>query len=70
MNPQGIANKPEQNLSIESGGTLTAVGWTSRHKIFSPPVEAELFFLTSLFIELIELIVSIRVGIPTEVNAL
>jgi len=54
MNPQGIANKPEQNLSIESGGTLTAVGWTSRHKIFSPPVEAELFFLTSLFIELTE----------------
>src|SRR3979490_2631384 len=52
MNPQGIANKPEQNLSIESGGTLTAVDWTSRHKIFSPPVEAELFFLTSLFIEL------------------
>src|ERR1700732_1091602 len=50
MNPTGIANKPEQNLSIESGGTLTAVGWTSRHKI-SPPVEAELFFLTSLFIE-------------------
>src|SRR3981189_569325 len=55
MNPQGIANKPEQNLSIESGGTLTAVGWTSRHKIFSPPVEAELFFLTSLFIELTEM---------------
>jgi hypothetical protein len=54
MNPTGMANKPEQTLSIESGGTLTAVGWMSRHKIFSPPVEAELFFLTSLLIELIE----------------
>ena len=41
------------------GGTLTAVGWTSRHKIFSPPVEAELFFLTSLFIELTDLVVGL-----------
>ena len=32
---------------------LQTVGWISR-KIFSSPVEAELFFLTSLFIELIE----------------
>jgi hypothetical protein len=54
MNPTGMANKPEQNLPSESGSTFTAVGWISRQKIFSPPVEAELFFLTSLFIELID----------------
>jgi hypothetical protein len=54
MNPTGMENKPEQNLPSESGSTFTAVGWISRPKIFSPPVEAELFFLTSLFIELIE----------------
>jgi hypothetical protein len=54
MKPKAMAIKPEQNLPSESGGTLTAVGWISRQKIFSPPVEAELFFLTSLFIELIE----------------
>jgi hypothetical protein len=36
-------NQPERNLSTQSGGTLTAVGWMSRQKIFSPPVEAELF---------------------------
>src|SRR3979411_162456 len=34
------------------------VGWISRHKSSRLPVEAELFFLTSLFIELIEEIVS------------
>jgi hypothetical protein len=43
MKLKGMAIKPEQNLSNESGGTLTAVGWISRQKIFSPPVEAELF---------------------------
>jgi hypothetical protein len=40
------------------------VGWISRQKIFSPPVEAELFFLTSLFIELIDLVVSVANGLP------
>ena len=49
--PQGWKTNQEQNLSSESGGTLTAVGWPSRQKSSRPPVEAELFFLTSLFIE-------------------
>ena len=55
-----MANKPEQkqNLPSESGGTLTAVGWISRPKSSRSPVETELFFLTSLFIELIDLILS------------
>jgi len=34
---------------------LSTVGWRSRHKIARPPVEEEGFFLTSLFIELIDL---------------
>src|ERR1700730_17276878 len=51
--PHRDGKQPEQNLSSESGGTLTAVGWISRQKSSRPPVEAELFFLTSLLIELI-----------------
>jgi hypothetical protein len=52
MNPTGMANKPEPNLSLEPRGTLTDSGLDLEKQIFSPPVEAELFFLTSLFIEL------------------
>ncbi len=54
----GIATLAEENY--EHGlqaklphGSETTVGWISRHKP-RPPVEAELFFLTSLFIELID----------------
>jgi hypothetical protein len=54
MNPTGMANTPEQNLSLEPRGTLTNSGLDVEKQILSPPVEAELFFLTSLFIELID----------------
>src|SRR6267378_1693536 len=45
----------KQNLPRKSRGTLT-VKWTgSRDKIFSPSGRGRTFFLTSLFIELIEM---------------
>jgi hypothetical protein len=66
MNSTGMANKPEQNLPSESGGTLTAVGGTSRHKSSPLPVEAEFFFLTSIFIELTDVIlVCSQMGLTT-----
>jgi hypothetical protein len=54
MNPTGMANKPEQK-PLERTERHSYRQWAgSRDKILSPPVEAELFFLTSLFIELTE----------------
>src|ERR1700675_2418183 len=53
MNLTGTANKPEQNLSHKSRGTLTEKWAGSRDKIFSPG-RGGAFFLTSLFIELID----------------
>src|ERR1035438_4178681 len=45
----------KQNLSRKSRGTLTVVKWAgSRDKIFSPSGRGRTFFLTSLFIELID----------------
>jgi hypothetical protein len=54
MNLAGMANKPEQNLSHKSRGTLTEKWAGSRDKIFSPSGRGGAFFLTSLFIELID----------------
>jgi hypothetical protein len=44
----------KQNLSRKSRGTLTVKWAGSRDKIFSPSGRGRTFFLTSLFIELIE----------------
>src|SRR5450755_1427579 len=45
----------KRNLSRKSRGTLTVVKWAgSRDKIFSPSGRGRTFFLTSLFIELID----------------
>jgi hypothetical protein len=44
----------KQNLSRKSRGTLTVKWAGSRDKIFSPSGRGITFFLTSLFIELIE----------------
>jgi hypothetical protein len=54
MKPTGMVNKPEQNLSSESRGTLTVSGLDLETKIFSASGRGGAFFLTSLFIELIE----------------
>src|SRR4030081_1046865 len=43
-----LANKPEQNLSHKSRGTLTEKWAGSRDKIFSPSGRGGAFFLTSL----------------------
>jgi len=53
MKPKGMANQPEQNLSMESGGTPTESGLEVETKIFSASGRGRTFFLTSLFIELI-----------------
>jgi len=53
MNPTGMANKPEQKPLGRTERHSYRQWAGSRDKILSPPVEAELFFLTSLFIELI-----------------
>src|SRR6266849_6676834 len=45
----------KQNLSRKSRGTLTVKWAGSRDKIFSPSGRGRTFFLTSLFIELIDL---------------
>jgi len=55
MNPQGWPTTQSQNLSLAPTGPLTDSGLDLEKQILSPPVEAELFFLTSLFIELIDL---------------
>jgi hypothetical protein len=39
---------------------LQTVGWISRPKSSRPPVKAELFFLTSLFTELIDWVVGVN----------
>src|ERR1035438_3799215 len=44
----------KQNLSRKSRGTLTVKWAGSRDKIFSPSGRGSTFFLTSLFIELID----------------
>src|ERR1039457_1744649 len=44
----------KQNLSRKSRGTLTVKWAGSRDKIFSPSGRGRTFFLTSLFIELID----------------
>jgi hypothetical protein len=54
MNPTGMANKPEPKPLARTERHSYRQWAGCREKIFSPPVEAELFFLTSLFIELID----------------
>src|ERR1700730_4336063 len=49
-----MAKQPEQNLSSESGGTLTVSGLDLETTIFSSSGRGRSFFLTFLFIELIE----------------
>jgi hypothetical protein len=49
-----MANRPQRTLSSESGGTLTGSGLDLETKIFSASGRGGTFFLTSLFIELIE----------------
>jgi hypothetical protein len=47
--------KPSRAKSLANPGMLVeTVGWISRHKSSRPPVEGGVFFLTSLFIELID----------------
>src|SRR5271163_3177282 len=50
----GYANKPQRTLSSESRGALTGSGLDLETKIFSASGRGGTFFLTSLFIELIE----------------
>src|ERR1039458_5947767 len=57
MKPTGRADKPEQNPSTEIGGALTESGLDLETKIFSASGRGRTFFLTSLFIELIDKIV-------------
>jgi hypothetical protein len=54
MKPEGMANKPEQNLSSESRGTLTDSGLDLETKILSASGRGGAFFLTSLFMELVD----------------
>jgi hypothetical protein len=54
MKPAGMANQPEQNLSTESRGTRPDSGLYLETKIFSASGRGGAFFLTSLFIELID----------------
>jgi kynureninase len=54
MKPKGMANQPEQNPSIESRGTPTESGLDVETKVFSASGRGRTFFLTSLFIELID----------------
>jgi len=49
-----MANQPEQNLSSKSRGTLTDSGLDLETQIFSASGRGRSFFLTSLFIELID----------------
>src|SRR5271169_4359140 len=55
MKPTGWANKPEPNLSSAIEGALTVSGLDLETKIFSASGRGRGFFLTSLFIELIDL---------------
>jgi hypothetical protein len=59
MKPKGMANQPEQNLSIESRGTPTESGLDVETKIFSASGRGGVFFLTSLLIELIDWVVGV-----------
>jgi hypothetical protein len=54
MEATGMEATQKRNLSRKSRGTLTVKWAGSRDKIFSPSGRGRSFFLTSLFIELIE----------------
>jgi hypothetical protein len=54
MKATEMENRPQRTRSSESGGTLTGSGLDIETKIFSASGRGGTFFLTSLFIELIE----------------
>src|SRR5229473_3408211 len=54
MKATEMANKHRRTLSSKSRGTLTGSGLDLETKIFSASGRGRTFFLTSLFIELIE----------------
>src|SRR5450631_4498267 len=54
MEATGTEATQKRNLSRKSRGTLTVKWAGSRDKIFSPSGRGRTFFLTSLFIELID----------------
>jgi hypothetical protein len=54
MKATDMANKPNEPSRANRGAHSQAVGWISRQTSSRRPVEGETFFLTSLFIELIE----------------
>src|SRR5882757_10633276 len=64
MKATDMANKPQRTLSSESRGTLTGSGLDLETKIFSASGRGGNFFLTSLFIELIELSTPTSAGYP------
>jgi hypothetical protein len=68
MNPTGMANKPEPKPLARTERHSYRQWAGSREKIFSPPVEAELFFLTSLFIELLDTLPAQRKMVLSEIG--
>jgi hypothetical protein len=54
MKPEGMANKPEPNLSSESRAHLQTAGLDLETKILSASGRGGAFFLTSLFMELVD----------------
>jgi hypothetical protein len=54
MKATDMENKPQRSLSSEARGTLTGSGLDLETKILSASGRGGTFFLTSLFIELIE----------------
>jgi hypothetical protein len=67
MKPTGRTDKPEQNPSTEIVGHSQKVGWISRKNLHSG--RGRSFFLTSLFIELIEGITSIGIATAQGANS-
>jgi len=65
-----MANKPEQNPSSESGGHTHSSGLDLETKIFSPSGRGGTFFLTSLFIELTDLVVGFGEKLPVIKNVM
>src|SRR5450759_2148448 len=60
MKPTGRADKPEQNPSSAIEGHLQSVGLDLETTIFSTSGRGRTFFLTSLFIELIDFLSQLK----------
>jgi hypothetical protein len=69
MKATDMANKPRRTLSSESRGTLTGSGLDLETEIFSASGRGGTLFLTSLFIELIENRLVLRLADVPEQNA-